>query len=50
MKGHVTIGCDRGGQYCDGPKIPPKQRLRNTSTHLINCPFEIQGKRQEDGF
>ncbi|KAL3517008.1 hypothetical protein ACH5RR_023910 [Cinchona calisaya] len=46
---YVTVGCDRGGQYRD-KGIPTRERQRNTSSRLINCPFQIQGKLTQDGF
>ncbi|KAH7844004.1 hypothetical protein Vadar_023309 [Vaccinium darrowii] len=47
---YLTIGCDRGGCYQNKWKVPTKHRQRKTATRLINCPFEIRCKRQEDGF
>lgn len=47
---YVTIGCDRGGHYRDRVNIPIEHHERSTSTRLINCPFEIQGKVQDNGF
>ncbi|XP_028124692.1 PKS-NRPS hybrid synthetase CHGG_01239-like [Camellia sinensis] len=47
---YVTIGCDRGGCYRNKSHVPMEHRQRQMATHLINCPFEIQSKRQSDGF
>ncbi|KAH7849610.1 hypothetical protein Vadar_020344 [Vaccinium darrowii] len=47
---YLTIGCDRGGCYRNKWKVPTEHRQRKTATRLINCPFEIRCKRQEDGF
>lgn len=47
-KEKVVIGCDRGGVYrCRADANAP--RKRNRRSRLINCPFEIVGKRMDDG-
>lgn len=50
---YVRIGCDRGGEYRVN-KLPIKKRdttvRRSTGTRLIQCPFEIWGRRKKDGF
>lgn len=46
---YVLLGCDRGGTYRDKRMVPAESRKRNTSSRLIDCPFQIKGKKQ-DGF
>ncbi|KAL3498455.1 hypothetical protein ACH5RR_041187 [Cinchona calisaya] len=46
---YVIIGCDRGGKYRRA-HIPIEQRKKITSSRLINCPFEVWGKKKVDGF
>lgn len=44
----VVLGCDRGGVYrCRVD--PDAPRKRNRRSRLINCPFEIVGKKMKDG-
>lgn len=47
---YLTIGCDRGGCYRNKWHVPMERQQRKTTTRLINCPFEIQSKRQDDRF
>ncbi|KAL7252612.1 hypothetical protein ACSBR1_007225 [Camellia fascicularis] len=47
---YVTIDCDRGGCYRNKWHVPMEHRQRQMATRLINCLFEIQSKRQSDGF
>src|SRR4051794_18527317 len=41
--GIVTLGCDRSGQY-DGRGLNETNRVRDTGSRLINCPFSVRGK------
>ncbi|XP_068656492.1 uncharacterized protein [Aristolochia californica] len=45
---YVVLGCDRGGVYRHRMK-PDDQYKRKRSSRLINCPFEIVGKKMKDG-
>ncbi|KAL6566854.1 hypothetical protein OROMI_015258 [Orobanche minor] len=45
---YVIIGCDRGGTYRPY-HVPLDQRKRSSSSRLIDCPFEIWGKRKSNG-
>ncbi|XP_052627581.1 protein FAR-RED IMPAIRED RESPONSE 1-like [Lactuca sativa] len=45
---YVTLQCDRGGCYRDRLSIGDK-RKKNTGSRLINCPFQIVGKKEYDG-
>ncbi|KAJ9543535.1 hypothetical protein OSB04_023242 [Centaurea solstitialis] len=45
---YVTLQCDRGGSYRDRLGIGDK-RKRNTGSRLIECPFRILGKKENDG-
>ncbi|KAL4561205.1 hypothetical protein LXL04_033368 [Taraxacum kok-saghyz] len=45
---YVTLQCDRGGSYRDRMGIGDK-RKKNTGSRLINCPFQIVGKKGNDG-
>ena len=47
---YMTIGCDRRGCYRNRRNIPMEKRQRKTESRLIVFPFQIQGKRQVDGF
>ncbi|KAL4571421.1 hypothetical protein LXL04_018180 [Taraxacum kok-saghyz] len=42
---YVILQCDRGGSYRDIRGISGK-RKKSTITRLINCPFQIVGKKQ----
>ncbi|KAH7849617.1 hypothetical protein Vadar_020442 [Vaccinium darrowii] len=42
---YVVIGCDRGGKYCRA-SVPLDERKRISASRLINCPFEIKGKKK----
>lgn len=42
---NVVIRCDRGGYY-KGSKIPAEERKRKSASRLIDCPFEIRGKKK----
>ena len=44
---YVTLQCDRGGSYRDRLCIGDK-RKRNTGSRLIECPFRIVGKKEND--
>nr|XP_011461515.1 PREDICTED: uncharacterized protein LOC105350628 [Fragaria vesca subsp. vesca] len=46
----VFVGCDRGGNYRDTRMVSLEKRKRKTSSRLINCPFEIVGRRKPEGF
>ena len=46
----VYVGCDRGGQYRDTRMVPLEKRQRKTASRLINCPYEIVGRRKPEGF
>nr|XP_043620091.1 PKS-NRPS hybrid synthetase cheA-like [Erigeron canadensis] len=45
---YVTLQCGRGGSYRDVLGIGDKRKKR-TNTRLINCPFQIEGKKGNDG-
>ncbi|KAL6550055.1 hypothetical protein OROMI_020543 [Orobanche minor] len=45
---NVVIGCDRGGAYRE-TRIPQENRKNRSSSRLINCPFEIVGRRKPEG-
>ncbi|CAG8676506.1 7217_t:CDS:1, partial [Scutellospora calospora] len=45
----VYLQCDRGGQYINRLNLNDETRQRDTSTRLIGCPFELYGKKMEDG-
>ncbi|XP_074369610.1 uncharacterized protein LOC141711063 [Apium graveolens] len=47
-KCYVIIGCDRGGMYHSN-KPHGEKRRKVTCSRLINCPFEVWGKRKRDG-
>ncbi|XP_052623634.1 PKS-NRPS hybrid synthetase cheA-like [Lactuca sativa] len=46
---YVTLQCDRGGSYRDRMCIGDK-RKKNSGSRLINCSFQIVGKKGNDGF
>jgi hypothetical protein len=41
--GTVTLGCDRSGQY-DARGLNDTNRIRDTGSRLIGCPFSVCGK------
>ncbi|CAG8719131.1 17336_t:CDS:2 [Cetraspora pellucida] len=45
----VYLKCDRGSHYNNRLNLIDETRQRNTSTRLIDCPFELYGKKMEDG-
>lgn len=45
---YVTISCDRGGLYRKRLKTGDNICRRKTATRLINCPFEVVGKKDDD--
>lgn len=45
---YVTLQCDRGGYYQDRLCIGDK-RKKNIGSRLIKCPFQIAGKKGNDG-
>jgi hypothetical protein len=47
---YVNLRCERGGCYRDTRQVPVDQRKRKRTSRLIGCPFEIRGKRQEEGY
>ncbi|KAL6556543.1 hypothetical protein OROGR_005831 [Orobanche gracilis] len=48
---YVTLGCDRGGVYRDRKNLSiEEEKKRKTTTRLVNCPFQLYGKRLLDGF
>lgn len=47
---YVNLRCERGGCYRDTRHVPADQRKRKRISRLIGCPFEIRGKRREEGF
>ena len=47
---YVVLGCDRGGCYRNKYKLTLEDRKRKSGSRLINCPFELRGKKQENGF
>jgi hypothetical protein len=38
----VVLGCDRSGQYHPRNGITDETKICNTSTKLLDCPFEIR--------
>ncbi|KAF7147655.1 hypothetical protein RHSIM_Rhsim03G0114700 [Rhododendron simsii] len=42
---YVIIGCDRGGKY-RGTSVPLNERKKISGSRLINCPFELWGKKK----
>ncbi|XP_068339031.1 protein FAR1-RELATED SEQUENCE 2-like [Pyrus communis] len=46
---YVIIGCDRGGNYRN-TNLLLEDKKRKTASRLINCPFEIWGKKKQEGF
>ncbi|XP_078159354.1 protein FAR1-RELATED SEQUENCE 5-like [Carex rostrata] len=46
---YVVLGCDRGGCYRDQRNVSIDQIKRTTASRLIDCPFKIKGKRQDNG-
>ncbi|XP_074293185.1 protein FAR-RED IMPAIRED RESPONSE 1-like [Silene latifolia] len=46
---YVVLGCDRGGVYRNRRNIPIDARKKASSSRLINCPFEVRGKRSNEG-
>lgn len=47
---YVTMCYDKCDYYKNKQNILIGCRQRNTQSHLINCPFEIQGKKYVKGF
>ncbi|XP_078161175.1 PKS-NRPS hybrid synthetase cheA-like [Carex rostrata] len=47
---YVNLRCERSGCYRDTRQVPAEQRKRKRTSRLIGCPFEIRGKKQEEGF
>lgn len=47
---YVVLGCDRGGNYRNKLKLILEDRKRKSGSRPINCPFELRGKKQQDGF
>ncbi|KAJ3705596.1 hypothetical protein LUZ61_009301 [Rhynchospora tenuis] len=45
----VVLRCDRGGNYRNTHKISEEQRKKFTSSRLANCPFQLYGKKNEEG-
>ncbi|KAM0987652.1 hypothetical protein EV2_012136 [Malus domestica] len=43
---YVAIGCDRGGYY-RASKTSLDERKKNSGSRLINCPFEIKGRKKK---
>lgn len=46
---YVVLGCDRGGCYRNKLNIPAEDRKRKSGSRLINCPFQLRGKKQLEG-
>ncbi|KAI8568648.1 hypothetical protein RHMOL_Rhmol02G0216800 [Rhododendron molle] len=42
---YVIIGCDRGGKY-RGTSVPLSEGKRMSGSRLVNCPFQILGKKK----
>ncbi|XP_021820789.1 uncharacterized protein LOC110762455 [Prunus avium] len=42
---YVVLGCDRGGNY-KSRRVPLEERKKKSASRLINCPFEIWGKKK----
>jgi hypothetical protein len=45
---NITIKCDFGGEYRNNKKPVPEEKKRESSSRLINCPFELYGKIHQD--
>ncbi|GLT93672.1 hypothetical protein SLE2022_114520 [Rubroshorea leprosula] len=45
----VRMGCDRGGVYRNRQNTQLELRKRKSSSRLINCPFEVIGRKRSDG-
>jgi FAR1 DNA-binding domain len=46
---YVNLRCERSGCYRDTRQVSADQRKRKRTSRLIGCPFEIRGKRKEEG-
>ncbi|KAG5566195.1 hypothetical protein RHGRI_001960 [Rhododendron griersonianum] len=46
---YVIIGCDRGGKY-RGTSVPLSERKRMSGSRLVNCPFQMLGKKKVEKF
>ncbi|KAK1384789.1 hypothetical protein POM88_022524 [Heracleum sosnowskyi] len=46
---YVVLGCDRGGCYRNKLNISVEDRKGKSGSRLINCPFQLRGKKQLDG-
>ena len=44
---YIILGCDRGGKY--RATAPLDRRTKTSASRLINCPFELWGKKTVDG-
>lgn len=44
----VVLGCDRGGSHRNRRNSEAPKRKRKESSRLIDCPFEIVGKKDDD--
>ncbi|KAH7863485.1 hypothetical protein Vadar_018096 [Vaccinium darrowii] len=42
---YVIIGCDRGGKY-RGTNVPLNEGKRISGSRLVNCPFQMMGKKK----
>ncbi len=45
----VALGCDRGGSYRSRLGATSAACRRETSSRLLNCPFEVHGHKGADG-
>ncbi|XP_021838775.1 methylmalonate-semialdehyde dehydrogenase [acylating], mitochondrial-like isoform X1 [Spinacia oleracea] len=46
----VVLGCDRGGGRRSRNKSEAPKRKRKESSRLINCPFEVIGRKEVDAW
>jgi hypothetical protein len=42
--GTIYLGCDRGGTYRYRNGLNESNRVRDTASRLIDCPFSVRGK------
>ncbi|KAJ4802465.1 Protein FAR1-RELATED SEQUENCE 6 [Rhynchospora pubera] len=47
---NVILRCDKGGSYRNSHQLTEDLRKRKRTSRLIGCPFEVRGRKQEEGF
>ena len=45
-KNRVTLGCDRGGQYCNRRNLNTETRRQNTGTQLVQYLFQATASQK----